>query len=293
MNLAEYHAIDALSNGRISDFIAGPDIFNGRYNLAPTDPNHIPDTDSAMSRMGSAFHALVLEGMQAYEERYAIWRGAFVKAKPKKGEEPKPTMATNSDAYREFAAAATLVGQTVLSKGDHEATQEAAAALYEHEDARDFLHALTRTEVSILFEQLGMPAKARLDGVIDTADIAIDLKLTELPNLDAFQVHAVKHGLHRQAEWYRRAYLADSGRSLRDFVFIVQRSSRPWRTWVWRCDAELEAVAKIEIDLALAEILGRRQTNDWTPDECRRVQTLGVKPWQVSPRVRAEMERRV
>lgn len=291
MNLAEYHALDAIGNGRISDFIRGPDIYNGRYNLAPTDPGYIPDTDSPMSRMGSAFHALVLEGMEAYESRYAIWRGGFCKA-AKKGEEPKPTMSTNSDAYRDFEAAATLVGQAVLSKGDHETIQECAAALYEHEDARELLQAAGNTEVTVLFEQLGMPCKARFDKRIDTAHIGLDLKLTELPDLDAFQKHAVKAGLHRQAEWYRRAYFADTGHPLRDFLFVVQRASRPRRTWVWRCDAELEAVARIEIDLALRDILGRKQTNDWTPDECRHVHTLGIKPWQISPQVAAEMERR-
>jgi hypothetical protein len=286
MSFAEYHALDRISAGRINAFIESPAIYHARHVLPPTDPNYLGDDDTPATRRGSAHHALILEGQEAYEKRFRVWRGGMTK----KG---APTMSRNSSDYEKFQSDCAADGVTEISIGDHEAAQNMAAAIWGHEDARALLHESDGVnEATMLFDLLGQPCKARADRIIAAADVIVDLKSTMHMTLADVQRAAVSNGYHRISEWYRRGYLETHGRPLRDYLFVSARAARPWLVWAWRFDAEAEAVARIEVDYALREIIGRTQTGDWLPDECRGIKDLGIKPWQLTETAKAEMEQR-
>lgn len=285
MSFADYHALDRLSAGRINAFVESPAIYHARHVLPPTDPNYLGDDDTAATRRGSAHHALILEGQEAYEQRHRVWRGG----KTVKG---LPTMSRNSKDYETFQQDCAADGVSEISIGDHEAAQNMAAAIWAHDDARALLHeSAGANEVTMLFDLLGQPCKARADRIITAADVIIDLKSTMHMTLADVEKAAASNGYHRIAEWYRRGYLETHGRPLRDYLFVSARAARPWLVWVWRFDVEAETVARIEVDYALREIIGRTVTGDWLPDECRTIQKVGIKPWQVTAQARAEMER--
>jgi hypothetical protein len=293
MSLAEYHALDAIGNGRISDFIESPALYFGRYCVPKDDPRYIPDDKgNGATLLGSMAHCLVLEGNEEMEHRFRPWRGGMTKAKflkdgvtYAKGGEPRHTMSKSIEDYDTFKRDCEIDGVTPCDLDDLDLVEVIATALYEHEDARALLHGdePATNEETLEFEQLGMKCKARPDRRIHApADVLIDLKSTGAMNLDEVQRWALKCGYHRQARWYSRAHEQVFGRTPRDFVFITVRTSRPYLVWCWRLTSAMEDLADHEIDKALAEILGRRESGDWLPDECRRIQYLPeLKPWQM------------
>ncbi len=308
MSLAEYHALDAIGNGRISDFIAGSDIYFARYLCAKDDPRYMPpDEGRRPSRIGSMIHASVLEGHEEMLKRYRPWRGGLTKGRVLKSGEVKDqakTMSKTSEAYSAFVEECRADGVTACDANDLDVCEIVATALYGNEDARYLLGlgasddgqptSEGTNEVTLLFEQLGMPCKARPDRVIPSSDALPDLKTTGLMDLDAIRKFAISHGYHRQAAWYRRAYFANYGRACKLSPFITVRTEKPYRVWVWTFDVEAEAVADVELDMALADILGRLQTNDWTPEECRAPQwdCVGIRPYEIRKAVAEEIKER-
>jgi hypothetical protein len=298
MSLAEYHALDAIGNGRISDFIASPALYFGKYMVPKDDPRFIRDEQTGVTRIGSMLHCLVLEGAEELERRYRPWRGGLTKGRVLKDGSiaegsRKPTRSKNSEAYEEFLAdcQADRIEPCELQDLDH--CETIATALYEHEDARELFlgDAPATNEETLEFEQLGMKCKARPDRRIHKPAVLVDLKSTGAMNLDEVQRYAIKCGYHRQAVWYSRAHEAVFGEAPRDFIFTTVRTSAPFLVWCWRITAAMEELANVEIDQALVGILGHRESGDWMPDECRRIQELPeLKPWQMTRQARDEIQ---
>lgn len=299
MSLAEYHALNAIGSGRLTDFIASPALYFGRYEVDKDDPRHIAPDQSGKTRIGSMLHCLVLEGAEELERRYRPWRGGLTKGRVKKDGtiaegSQKRTTNKNSEAYDEFLADCRADGIEPCDTQDIDHCEAIAAALYESDAGRLYLHQLGgKNEQTLLWNELGMACKARPDRIVDPPHrILLDLKSTGAMSLDEIQRIAIAKGYHRQAAWYSRGYLANFGEAPRHFVFLAVRTSKPYLVFSWEFSAEVEAVANAEIDMALAEILGRRMTGDWLPDECRRVMTMGIKPYQIAPKVADELRRR-
>ena len=291
MNETDYHALPALSHGRIEDLIKDPTLFHGRH-IAHTIP---PWEGSDETEIGSALHKLVLEGPEAYERDVAIWRGGMVDG-AKKGEEPHHSMRRGTKAHKAFEEANR--GKTIISEPDNDAIERYATALHDDPDSRALLfdaegpteHTLTWSiAVSAGIE---IPCKCRLDKLCTDADVIVDLKTTQCATLDEHRRQAIKLGYHRKADWYKRGYLASTGRLARAFLFVSIRTVYTPVVWVWHFDGEVEAVAEIEIDLAIADYTTRMLSGDWSQVEQHNVRMLGIKPYEIPEYVREEMERR-
>lgn len=291
MNETDYHALPGLSHGLLEDLIASPSLFHGRH-IARTIPRW---EGSDETELGAALHQLVLEGPEVFEARTAVWRGGYTKA-TKKGEEPKHTMRRGTAAYAEFEESAK--GKTIVSATDLDAIEKMATALHANRQSRPLLFDLPgRPEESLqwtipLGDGAEIPCRARLDRHLHDARIIVDLKTTAALTFDDVRRQAIKLGYHRKAEWYRRGYLASTGENAREFLFVSVRSSAPHDVWVWTIDSETESIAEVEVDLALDDYRARMIVGDWSPNECAAVHQIGARPYEVSDRVREELERR-
>lgn len=272
MDAKTYHAMRSLSHSQIEDFIESPSVFFGRHiakTLGPRD-----DTDA--TDLGSAQHALALEGQAAYDERVAIWHGGMTEDKV-----PKFTTSKNSNAYKAFAAA--NAGRILLDPSDHALVEAMTAALHEHSEARKLLWGIDgQTEHTLAWNEGDIEARCRLDKVLSVGDVIVDLKtFGRRMSEKAIIKQALDLGYHRKAEWYRRGYFHNTGRPCREFLFVSVSVLPPHDVCVWRFDDLAEQLAHAQIEEALAGIRKCRETNDWRNTASVGIRTLTTPNYAV------------
>lgn len=282
----DYHAIRALSASSLeSYFEGGPALYFGRHLADKSDERWCPPRESDGFALGTALDKLVLTGQESYDESIAIWRGG----KTKKGED---SVRRNTLDYKAFEADVRADGRTIISEADNDCVESMAKALHANDTARSLLFERDGSAQHKLEWNLpdGRPAKALLDRLV--RPVIVDLKTTACVTLEHVVRQAYSFGYHRKAEWYRRGYFANYGEQPRDFLFISVRSSKPYLVWVWHVDPLGEEVAQIEIDQALADIARRTESGDWEPEESKGVVFAQMPHFMISPKVKAEIERR-
>jgi hypothetical protein len=293
VNEHDYHALPSLSHGKLEDLIADPTLFHGRH-IARTIP---PWEGSDETELGAALHKLVLEGSEEYARSVAVWCGGLVEGK-RKNDPPHHSMRRGTNAYKAWEAEQSAHGRsTIVDVDAHGQVLALEMELMGDPDSRALLTAEGPTEHTLTWSvPLGdgteIPCKARLDKLWTDADVIVDLKTTRCATLEEHRKQAIKLGYHRKADWYRRGYLASTGRLARAFLFVSIRTVHTPVVWVWQFDGEVEAVAEIQIDMALDDYRTRTLAGDWTQIEQHNVRTLGIRPYEIPESVREEMERR-
>lgn len=285
----EYHGRPGLSASRLEDLIQSPSLFHGRYITGEIKRRE--DTDE--TRLGSAAHLLVLEGQERFDSRIAVWRGGPVKG-GKKGEEPRRSMSKNTESYREWSE--ENKGRIILDQNDIDTVEQMATALHANGQARELLferpgkteHTLTWT-IPLISGESEIPCKARLDKLCDDGWI-VDLKTTGAMTDEAIRKQAVSLGYHRKAEWYKRGYFATHATNSGPFLFVYVRTSPPFDVWVKFFDADAEAIAAIEIDLALDDYRARTISGDWAQARSRQAWPMSIKPYEYSDEVASRLQ---
>lgn len=272
MTLDEYLAIRALSSGAITEYLTGAtDVWHRHYEMGIRDDERSNEGD-----IGTCAHSLLLEGIDVR----AVWRGGRTK-------DGKPTTSKNSDDYKQFVK--QHADMVVLDAEDDAVVEGMCEAVLAHDDASTLLAAPGQSEDTMLWEELGMPAKARADRRLD-AGVIVELKTTFADNFADVVKQAYSSGYHHRDEWYRRAYMGTRGEQPREFVFISVSKTPPHPVWVWRWDEFSRDIARREVDYALTQILGRRATGDWRQDESRMMVEATIPIFRVHPAIRAQME---
>lgn len=276
MDAAEYHAHSALSHSQLEDLLRSPSLYHGRH-IART---LYPPADTLSTALGTGLHCATLEGRDVFDERFCVWRGGLTKG-------GKPTTNRNSQAYKDFAA--SLGGRAELDEDDERAIAEMLGALAAHKDAAQLLwgtegvpeHSLFWRERDSDDEHGTIEARCRLDRVMPSIDFIIDLKTARDVSPKGRAKAIADYGYHRKAEWYRRGYVANYGRPLREFLLIWIQNEPPYDVAVSRVGAVAEHLAAAEIDRALDDLVRRRRANDWRPSWCVDVQVDELPAWAV------------
>lgn len=286
MNESTYHAHHALSHSQLEDFIepnGSPAIFYGRHVASP--PIIPPREDTEATSLGTALHAAALEGREAFEKKIAIWRGGYMEPK-KKGDEPQFTTSRNSNAYKAWKDERR--GCVELDPDGESLVVDMLDALRQHGDAAALLWGHEGESEKSLFwrDYNDVEARCRLDRVIPSLDIIVDIKTARDVSPKARATTIAERGYDRKAEWYRRGYVANYGRPLRNF-FLIWVSTAPTatvndRVVVSMIGAVSESLAAAEIDRAIADICRRRESNDWRPSWCIDVQVDERASWAIN-----------
>jgi hypothetical protein len=280
MNEKDYHAHHALSHSQIEDFLKSPGLYYGRHVTGEIPPF----VDTEATEVGTAMHAVALEGREAFERKVAIWRGGFMAPK-KKGAEPEFTKNRNSNVYKAWKA--EHPGMTELDEDGDNLVAEMLDALRSHNDACDLLWGLEGESEKSLFwrDVLDVEARCRLDRVLPSVDVIVDIKTARDVTPKGRAKCIAERGYDRKAEWYRRGYVANYGRPLREFFLIwvctAETATKYDRVVVSRIGAISESLASLELDRAVASIVKRRESGDWRPDYCIDVQTDERAPWAI------------
>lgn len=222
--------------------------------------------------IGSAVHCKVLEGDEEFEKRY-VKKPEDVSLTTKEGKEWK----------------AAQVGKTVLSNSDKDRPWDSVHGMTEslrqlpwfqvdQPDYRKF------NELSIYWESMGIPCKARLDRLVDAGDylLVLDLKTTDSVDPYSFEKKVVgPMNYIFQAAWYAEAASLAYNKPAK-FIFIAIERAEPWTTGIFEVSDDVMLEGTNQINEARRILRECQSTRTWPKPEVP-YNVIGLPPWYRSP----------
>jgi len=223
-----------------------------------------PDKPTAAMVLGSALHARLLEMTTS---------ASLIIDGPINEKTGRP-YGVDTIAYETFAKAHP--GKIILSGDGREQLNGMAEAVMRHSLASKLIEARGESELVMVWDDGAVRCKGRLDKYVPRL-LAFDLKTTKNASKKTWANAVNDYGYHVQAEFYRRGMEA-TGIGGTPFVFLVVESRRPYGVVLYEIDAESMAVAKHEVDRALAMVEACQRAGAW-PGYAEEVQSIGLPLW--------------
>jgi exodeoxyribonuclease VIII len=114
-------------------------------------------------------------------------------------------------------------GKTALDKQDYADAMACVQALNNHPEFAAIMAQPRRVEVEHRFDLFGHRFKARLDCVIDSMRLILDIKTTDDASPRKWQWSAVDYGYHRQQVIYQEALRQSTGKKYRFYFAVVEK----------------------------------------------------------------------
>lgn len=207
----------------------------------------VQEEDRPAYLIGQAAHSLILEGREAYEDRYAF--GGPIN--PKTGER----FGSRTKAFEEWAAAQ---GKPALTHEQMALIESMNTTVYAHEHAAALLsegvpEGVVRTEYG------GIPCQARFDWLSPQRGI-VDLKTCD--NLDWLQADARNFGYVHQLAFYRSVLAGLSGTIVPVYLIAVEKRE-PYRCGVWRMGEDVLGIGQKDNEDTIERLKGCRDRDHW------------------------------
>lgn len=230
-----------LSSHQLADFRRNPPLFRKKQ------LGMVQEEDRPAYLIGQAAHSLILEGREAYEDRYAF--GGPIN--PKTGER----FGSRTKAFDEWA---TAQGKPVLTHDQMSLIESMYAMVSAHEHATALLddgipEGVVRTEYR------GISCQARFDWLSPAHGI-VDLKTCD--NLDFLQMDARNYGYVHQLSFYRSLLACVSGTIVPVYLIAVEKRE-PYRCGVWRMGESVLGIAQQENEEAIERLKDCRKRDVW------------------------------
>jgi len=240
----EYRRAEGQSQSHIKTILKSPAHYQAalRYRFA----------GSSVMTMGTATHCLVLEGDDTFNAQF-VCKPESIKYTTKEGKEWKEaqgrkTILVNDGKDRQWDS---VIGMSA-------ALRELEWFDSSQPEYRKY------NEVSIYWEDYGIPCKARLDRVVHTPDetIVLDLKTTDSVSVEKFQSKMVDLGYDFQAAWYSHAAKLVYGKPTR-FIFVAVERNDPHTIDLFEMPQEVLDEARFKNEMALKRLKECLMTNEW------------------------------
>lgn len=255
-----YHSVPgAVTSSRIGKLIRSPRLWFDTYEADEPLPTTPP---TAALDFGRAYHCLVLEGREAFDERFAVCPVPI----EYKGRNPGKQM---WDAFKKAHAGKTLfdydTGAQLEQMRERLMESHLARALIEQST-----HELTwrgvDTRHRVLFQ-------ARTDGYSNGGQrvwrgrpFILDLKTAAEDDFRSFErsFRNARYGYHRQSALYRDVVEVTGGAKEADFIFVRQAKAPPYDVIVYDgVDADALAYGQREIRAAMEVLAECRASGVW------------------------------
>jgi hypothetical protein len=251
-----YHAHAAVSHSKLEVFRKRPALYYGQF-----ISGIIPRRDSPSLDFGRAFHCLVLDGVEEFEEQFFVLPDGM-DGRTKAGKD-----------YLEANA-----GRTRLAHGDWMLIRRMADSVLANELAAELLtdpDGETITEATFRTPKLsqGFEVQCRCDvysptGSEESAGEPYLVDLKTVNDIDDFPKHFMDYGYYRQAPFYQRTIATLAGHFAgvvepRKFFFIAVEKSPPHGCTVFEADAASIALGLKEIDADLARLAECYRSSIW------------------------------
>lgn len=223
-----------------------------------------PDKPTAAMVLGSALHARLLEMTTS---------ASLIIDGPINEKTGRP-YGVDTIAYESFAK--SHPGKIILSGDGREQLDGMAEAVMRHSLASKLIEARGESELVMVWDDGKVRCKGRLDKYVPGL-LAFDLKTTADASPATWANAVNDYGYHVQAEFYRRGMEANKIGGT-PFVFLVVENRPPYGVVLYEIEAESMAVAKHEVDRALAMVEACQRAGAW-PGYAEEVQSIGLPLW--------------
>jgi hypothetical protein len=220
----------ALSNSIIKPLLQQSP-FHAGLQHPKLNPDCVPDDNAAKFDLGTAAHALLLEGA----DRCRIIEADDFRTK----------------AAREERDLAYADGKTPLLRAQYDAAKVMVDRAREFIEHTEFAGVFKRGKPEQSFfwqEECGIWVKARADFLTDERDLILDFKTTGLPPRKWTRAMP-DHGYDTQSLLYQRGMSA-LGHNTR-FVFLVQETCEPYACWLVQASESMRELAGMKIARAV------------------------------------------
>ena len=229
--------------------------------------------------MGTATHALVLDGQKAFDGSY-IMKPEGISLATKEGKAWK----------------AEVGRKKILAKGGKDdpwgSVHGMAESLQRLEWYRnDGPEYIKRNEVSIYWDWHGVACKARLDSVLIEEGIVLDLKTTDTVDPELFQKKVVGLGYDFQAAYYAKAAEGAYGKPFK-FIFVAVERKAPYTVDLFEVTPEMMEESMYKCEQAVRQYALCQENNSW-PNREPLIRQLGYPGWYKSVRVEETPEEEI
>lgn len=256
---ADYHAIEALSASGAKLLLRSPAHYLAARNT-PREP-------STAMRLGTIVHALTLEH-DTFHNEFAVM--------------PKFDKRTTvgKKAVEQFEE--EHKGKTVVDEQVYDKAYAIMQSIQKHPIAAEGLTG-GNAEVSLLWDQYGLPCKARVDYM--TGSAIFDIKTCQDASPEGFAKQVAAFQYHVQAAHYAAGFREVVGWELDRFVFIAVESEAPHAVGVYTLDARsLQSGRTLMQRAASAYRVALEQASDAPAIYSHDVVEISVPSWaQIEP----------
>lgn len=258
-----YHDSGAIGNSKLNDFMTCEALFEGRYVTGK-----IPrQEDTKALRMGSALHALRLEGRERFDSEFII-RPEGLDGRTKAG--------------KDWLERAEADGRTALTHDEGQIVSAMSEAVGEHLMVRQILkQGSPEVTFRMLAQRWGnLPVQVRVDWLYGDAKEPAIYDLKKTASIDKWQRSVLDYGYHRQAMLYQWVVMnmMDLQRPP-PFTFIVVEDSPPHRVQLFELHDDFLALAWQEIDEGMTRLATRLKDGGWVRDDLT-VKVVNVPSWR-------------
>lgn len=215
--------------------------------------------------MGTALHCLTLDGQEAFD-------GQYVK-------KPNGLSLATKDGK---AWKAALGRKRSLAEGGKDnpwgsvigMDQSLKRLAWFDSNQKDYIK---HNEVSIYWDWLGVPCKARLDRVDIEQGLVLDLKTTDSIEPDLFLKKVIGLGYDFQAAYYAKAAEVAFGKPFK-FLFVAVERKAPYTVDIFQASDEMMEEALFKCEKALATYVECNETGEW-PNREPMIRQLSYPSW--------------
>ena len=132
-------------------------------------------------------------------------------------------------------------------------------------------------EVSVYWEWMGVPCKARLDRVALEEGLVLDLKTTDTVEPDLFLKKVIGLGYDFQAAYYAKAAEVAYGKPFK-FLFVAVERKAPYTVDIFEATPDMMEEATYKCEEALRRYALCTENNEW-PNRAPLVRQLDYPSW--------------
>lgn len=251
----EYHSVPAIGNSGLKKLLHNP----SQYKYEQSNP---PSPTRAM-QIGTWTHSAVLETALFWDTYYRMPEGD-----------------KRTKAYKEQAAEIALQnpGKEGIDPTLWDQFMGMKESVYNHPKAGELLAYMGQTELSIFWEEDGVPCKCRPDRLV-ASEFIVDLKTCEDASPQGFARACANWGYHIQQAFYMRGCAAVD-MAVKEFIFIAVEKTAPYTVGVYTLDAVAiqHGIAKVKDGIDLFQEC--RETDIW-PGYSDETIELSLPSWAV------------
>jgi len=244
MPAKEYRAVQAMNQSGLKRLRKSP------WHYHAMEAGDHPETAPTREMLqGTVAHSLLLEP-DLFDEQYAVG----------------PDISKASNAWKAFAAEAEAAGKTVIDQLMRETAYAMCDSMMSHPEVKRLWESYPgASEVSLFWEEQGVPAKARIDRLLTAIEgyIVVDVKTGSEMTDHAFINNVARLGYAHQAAWYTRAVEAVTDTDVVGYSVIACEQTYPYAVRSFYFGEAVLAQANAHIDQLLAQYRYCRDMDEW------------------------------